>query len=383
MPIERIDVYKNLDSGETKVYPKTVADAVYMDETEEQNIKEYVDNAISEVGGGDYLPLSGGTLTGPISINNSSGTKLFSFGNGSSSYIDVYLQDGFAPQTTLLNFSPVAMTGRYNTGFILGSAKVVSDSNKLRIVSNYSVDDDKWNYNPIYGATPDSSSESNQLTTKEYVDDTIYNNNGVLSQKGTSDEVIIDRLKFSPSVTPDMDSQAASIHYNSADNDFEFRKAGTTTSLAPIDVGEPVFLSHAATKMYVDNMVESNILTGTTSTINNLKVNYITSALVFKNQYLNVFTGSITATSDVTGVYSINFGNQLHPACYKPQHNLYMQVPIIVAIDDDSGSGIETEGGSFLIILDTDGNLWVKTTRYYTYCSPVCFSFTWAVRKTS
>ena len=46
MAIERIDVYKNLDSGETKVYPKTVADAVYMDETEEQNIKEYVDDVI-------------------------------------------------------------------------------------------------------------------------------------------------------------------------------------------------------------------------------------------------------------------------------------------------------------------------------------------------
>lgn len=125
MAIERIDVYKNLDSGETKVYPKTVADAVYIDETEEQNIKEYVD-------------------------------------------------------------------------------------------------------------------------------DVIYNNNGVLSQKGTSDEVIIDRLKFSPSVTPDRDTQAASIHYDISDNDFEFKKPNST-SKAPLDIGEPVELSHAATKEYVDN----------------------------------------------------------------------------------------------------------------------------------
>ena len=48
MAIERIDVYKNLDSGKTKVYPKSVADSIYIDEQEEKNILTYIDEQITE-----------------------------------------------------------------------------------------------------------------------------------------------------------------------------------------------------------------------------------------------------------------------------------------------------------------------------------------------
>ena len=48
MAIERIDVYKNLDSGKTKVYPKSVADSIYTDEQESKNILTYIDEQITE-----------------------------------------------------------------------------------------------------------------------------------------------------------------------------------------------------------------------------------------------------------------------------------------------------------------------------------------------
>ena len=46
MPLERINVYKYLDSGKEKAYPKSVADAIYMDDNESQNVKEYIDETI-------------------------------------------------------------------------------------------------------------------------------------------------------------------------------------------------------------------------------------------------------------------------------------------------------------------------------------------------
>ena len=48
MPLERINVYKYLDSGKTKVYPKSVADSIYVDEQEEKNILTYIDEQITE-----------------------------------------------------------------------------------------------------------------------------------------------------------------------------------------------------------------------------------------------------------------------------------------------------------------------------------------------
>ena len=46
MPLERINVYKYLDSGKQKAYPKSVADAIYVDDNEDKNIKEYIDEKI-------------------------------------------------------------------------------------------------------------------------------------------------------------------------------------------------------------------------------------------------------------------------------------------------------------------------------------------------
>lgn len=46
MPLERINVYKYLDSGKEKAYPKSVVDAIYMDDNESQNVKEYIDETI-------------------------------------------------------------------------------------------------------------------------------------------------------------------------------------------------------------------------------------------------------------------------------------------------------------------------------------------------
>ena len=46
MPLERINVYKYLDSGKQKAYPKSVADAIYVDDNENKNIKEYIDEKI-------------------------------------------------------------------------------------------------------------------------------------------------------------------------------------------------------------------------------------------------------------------------------------------------------------------------------------------------
>ena len=46
MPLERINVYKYLDSGKEKAYPKSVADAIYMDDNESQNVKEYIDETV-------------------------------------------------------------------------------------------------------------------------------------------------------------------------------------------------------------------------------------------------------------------------------------------------------------------------------------------------
>ena len=46
MPLERINVYKYLDSGKEKAYPKSVVDAIYMDDNESQNVKEYIDKTI-------------------------------------------------------------------------------------------------------------------------------------------------------------------------------------------------------------------------------------------------------------------------------------------------------------------------------------------------
>ena len=48
MPLERINVYKYLDSGKQKAYPKSVADAIYVDDNENKNIKEYIDEKITE-----------------------------------------------------------------------------------------------------------------------------------------------------------------------------------------------------------------------------------------------------------------------------------------------------------------------------------------------
>lgn len=48
MDIERIDVYKNLDTDKTKVYPKSVADAIYTDEAENKNILTYISEKIDE-----------------------------------------------------------------------------------------------------------------------------------------------------------------------------------------------------------------------------------------------------------------------------------------------------------------------------------------------
>ena len=47
MPLERINVYKYLDSGKEKAYPKSVVDAIYMDDNENQNVKEYIDETIA------------------------------------------------------------------------------------------------------------------------------------------------------------------------------------------------------------------------------------------------------------------------------------------------------------------------------------------------
>lgn len=48
MAIERTDIYKSLDSGKTKVYPKSVADAIYVDENEDKDILTYIDEQITE-----------------------------------------------------------------------------------------------------------------------------------------------------------------------------------------------------------------------------------------------------------------------------------------------------------------------------------------------
>ena len=47
MPLERINVYKYLDSGKQKAYPKSVADAIYTDDNETQNILEFINHEIT------------------------------------------------------------------------------------------------------------------------------------------------------------------------------------------------------------------------------------------------------------------------------------------------------------------------------------------------
>ena len=48
MAIERTDIYKSLDSGKQKVYPKSVADSIYVDENEDKDILTYINEQITE-----------------------------------------------------------------------------------------------------------------------------------------------------------------------------------------------------------------------------------------------------------------------------------------------------------------------------------------------
>jgi hypothetical protein len=78
--------------------------------------KLYVDNAVSGAGSGTFLPLTGGTLTGPLVIDTAGGAEKMTFNN---EFNTAPIADSFSGNTSKSYISFAVVSGSNDPGFIM------------------------------------------------------------------------------------------------------------------------------------------------------------------------------------------------------------------------------------------------------------------------